>query len=292
MHHPQKFRIVTWNIERGIKLDKIAKVLCKKIQADIYALQEVDVHAYRSRYRDVATELASALGMPYIFGKEFREFAQEGYGSNHAFHGQEFISKFPVSNSETFYFPHQFRDWSKRWFHKPIIFSRLPRLQTKLIQNVGSMELGYAVAHTFQPRKGGRMALFGEFNIGDRELFVYNAHLESHASDAQKALQMQDILCHLDGNEKIKENDAIVILGDLNNHLGADSPVIKVAEERGLKDALLDFESRNMPTSHDGKRIDWILIKNLKAINCFVFKGGFEASDHLPVVAELEFINL
>ena len=187
----QKFRILSWNIERGIKFDKIAKILREKIPAEIYALQEVDIHAHRSRCRDVAADLAHALSLNYLYGTEFRELAQEGCGSKHAYHGQAFISKFPLNNSETFYFPNQFRDWAPRWYHKPILSSRLPRLQTKFIQNVGSVELGYVVAHAFQPRKGGRMALFGEFEIGDRKLFVYNAHLESHASDGERALQMK-----------------------------------------------------------------------------------------------------
>lgn len=285
---PQRFRLVTWNIERGIKFENILAILCEKIPADIYAFQEVDIYAYRSRYRNVAADLASGLRMPYVFGAEFRELAQEGRGSAHALHGQEFISRFPIINWETFYFPNQFKDWTPRWFHKPLILSRLPRLQTKLIQNVGSVELGHTVAHFFQPREGGRMALFGEFKVGDRKLFIYNTHLESHASDAQKALQMQDIIQN--ANSKLAESDAVIIIGDLNTNLGKNSPVIKLAHKHNFVDVLLNCKKKNIATCDTNKRLDWILTKNLKVVEGSVWLDAFNASDHRPVMAELEFL--
>ena len=290
MFRSQKFRIVSWNIEKGIKFDKIAKILCEKIPADIYALQEVDIHVYRSKYRDVAADLASALGMSYVFGIEFREFAQEGYESKHAFHGQEFITRFPLNYSETFYFPHRAKVRSLQWFHKPLLLTRLPRLKTKLTQNVGSVELGYTVANFFQPREGARMALFGEFEIGGKKLFVYNAHLECHTKDEEKALQIQNIMHHIDANKRIEEDDAVIILGDLNTTLGASSPAIQAAEKRGFHDALAHFADKDVATCTTGQRLDWILIKNLRVTNASVYGGGFAASDHLPIVADLEFV--
>ena len=282
----QTFRIVTWNIERGIKFDEIARILLDDVPADIYALQEVDLHARRSSCRDVCADLAAHLGMHYIYGIEFREFAQEGCGSKYAYHGQAFISEFQCNHSETLYFPHQFKDRSLRWFHKPIIASSI--LHAKLMQTIASVDLGYTVANLFQPRSGRRMALFGEFELGDRKLFVYNTHLEWYVNDTERAAQMQDII--EDTYLRVSELDAVVILGDFNTELGADSLVIKRAQEHGFVDAMSSFESRNARTCDNDQRLDWILVKNLKAVSGYVYPDGFDASDHLPVIVELEFV--
>ena len=53
--------IVTWNIERGVQLEKIVATL-RALDPDIALLQEVDRHCKRSGNTDVARELAHALG--------------------------------------------------------------------------------------------------------------------------------------------------------------------------------------------------------------------------------------
>ena len=285
---PQTFRLASWNIARGVKFDKIVSILREEIPADIYALQEVERHTYRSGYRDAAADLSSALDMHYAYGVEYRELAQEGYGLRHALHGQAFFSNVPIMGSRTFYLPHQIHDWSPRWFHKPLLLAKIPRLQAKLIRNIGSIELGFAVARLFQPREGGRMAQIGEFNIRGRKLFIYNTHLEWHASDRERALQMRDIL--QDAGSRIDEKDAVIILGDFNTELGESSLVIQAAQKHGFCDALLNFDNCHVATCSNGQRMDWILTKNLKTINGSVFLDAYEASDHRPIIVELEFI--
>jgi len=288
MFPSQKFRVVSWNIENSIKLGAVARVLSEKIPADIYALQEVDAHAHRSRYKDVAADLAQYLGMQYIFGAEFQEFAQEGCGSKPAFHGQAFIAKSSPVRWKKLLLPHQTRDWSRRGYHALLFRLRLHRLKDKAIKKFGARELGFEVAHFFQPREGGRVALVGEFRIGDRRVYVYNTHFEGHGNEEGRTLQMQDILGDVDS--RVAENDAVIILGDLNTTLGASSPVIQAAQESGFRDALAHFADKDIATCANGQRLDWVLIKNLRVINASVYEGGFAASDHLPVVAELEFV--
>ena len=288
MFSSQKFRVVSWNIENSIKFDAVARVLSEKIPADIYALQEVDAYTYRNRYKNIAEDLANSLGMQYIFGAEFREFAQEGRGSKPAFHGQAFIAKSSPVRSKRLLLHHQARDWSRRRYHTLLFRLRLHRLKDKTIEKFGSRELGFAVAHFFQPREGGRVALIGEFQIGDRRVYLYNTHLESHCNEEERAFQMQDILEDVD--LRVAQDDAVIILGDLNTALGASSPVIQAAEERGFRDALTHFADKDTATCTNGQRLDWILIKNLRATNVSVYGDGFAASDHLPVVAELEFV--
>src|SRR5262245_57233437 len=63
-------RAVAWNIQRGARLDDLrrAVVAAPFAGADLLLLSEVDVGVGRSGNRNVARELAEALGMNYAFG--------------------------------------------------------------------------------------------------------------------------------------------------------------------------------------------------------------------------------
>ena len=54
------FRIVDWNIDRGLKLSAIVDFLADA-QADILMLQEVDINAHRTHRVNVAQEIARNL---------------------------------------------------------------------------------------------------------------------------------------------------------------------------------------------------------------------------------------
>ena len=64
-----------------------------------------------------------------------------------------------------------------------------------------------------------------------------------------------------------------------------------MAQEQGFVDALSSFESGTVATCDNDQRLDWILVKNLKGVSGYVYPDGFDASDHLPVVVELEFVS-
>src|ERR1700756_4769253 len=88
---PQAIRVVNWNIDRGLHLPEIADFL-ESQQADLITLQEVDLSARRTHYRNVAEELARKLGMNYVFGCEFEELTQ-GSRNSPAYHGQATLSR-------------------------------------------------------------------------------------------------------------------------------------------------------------------------------------------------------
>ncbi|PWV10297.1 hypothetical protein C3747_70g174 [Trypanosoma cruzi] len=69
---PETFRVVQWNIERGIQFERIVQTL-RVIRADVLLLQEVDINCRRSDYRNVARDLAEALKMEMYFACEFEE---------------------------------------------------------------------------------------------------------------------------------------------------------------------------------------------------------------------------
>ena len=53
-------RVIDWNIERGFQFLAIADFL-RATDADLILLQELDMHARRTRYLDVSLELARTL---------------------------------------------------------------------------------------------------------------------------------------------------------------------------------------------------------------------------------------
>ena len=199
---------------------------------------------------------------------------------------KSFIRKLPIARSEVFHFPRQIRDWSVRWFHKPLIVLKIARLSLWSRLEQWFPRLSYALTLLFQPRDSGEMAFIAEFHLGTRVLFVYNAHLEAHASDTQRAFQMQDML-H-DMFSRVAVDDAVIILGDLNTELEVNSPIIKSAQEHGFSDALVNSEHGTQATHENNQKLDWILTKNLKIVSGSVFLAAFGASDHRPIVVEIE----
>ena len=73
-------RVVDWNINRGDKLSGVIDFLASQ-NADLLLLQEVDMGTRRARNLNVAEEVARALEMNYVFGREFQELAESSHGS-------------------------------------------------------------------------------------------------------------------------------------------------------------------------------------------------------------------
>jgi endonuclease/exonuclease/phosphatase family metal-dependent hydrolase len=72
-HAPKRSRIATWNIRaaRSAPVDAIAAEL-QLMQADVIALQEVDVRVRRSSFVDQPAALAAALGFHYAFAASIK----------------------------------------------------------------------------------------------------------------------------------------------------------------------------------------------------------------------------
>src|SRR5262245_1766815 len=117
-------RVVTWNIERGIRFDAIAARL-DALDADVVLMQEVDRFCARSGDRDVARDLAVALRMNWITGGEFQEIGEGG--DRPCVSGQAILSRQPINDGSVVRFADQA---SFKWRFNPA-----------------------------QPRRGGRMAL-------------------------------------------------------------------------------------------------------------------------------------
>jgi endonuclease/exonuclease/phosphatase family metal-dependent hydrolase len=154
-------RVVTWNIERGVKFEQIASTLAG-FDADVILLQEVDRNCQRSGGRDVARDLADRLGMNWISAGEFQELGEES-GESAALTGQALLSKRPIADPHVIAFSSQAR---LRWRFNPL-----------------------------QPRRGGRIALRARVD----DVVFYTIHIESGGDDHLRRRQIDETLADASG---------------------------------------------------------------------------------------------
>ena len=152
----ERMTVVSWNIERGVRFQKIVSTL-KELAPDVVLLQEVDRYCQRSGNRDIARELGDALGMNWVTGGEFQEIG-EARGTPAAVTGQAILSRGPITDPAVVVFGEQA---TLRWRLNPM-----------------------------QPRRGGRIALRAE----TAGLVVYSVHLESGGDDRLRTAQLSDVL--------------------------------------------------------------------------------------------------
>jgi len=258
--HPERIRVVSWNINRGSRLKEVTEFLCDA-NVDLILLQETDSNARRTGHLNVAAEIARALRMNYAFGVEFEELSQGVRGSP-AYHGQTTLSRFPISDSRILRFRRQSRFWNPYWC--------MPNLAV------------------LQRRLGGRMALLSHIGIGEGTLAAYNLHLESRSEDIRRA-QLAELLAE---TRRYDADIPTVVAGDFN------FDVTESSAASAIRDVQLQnpFEREHSQTTRRRKRhrnaaLDWILIREpLHAVGVQVH-NSVSASDHYPVSLTLELSN-
>jgi endonuclease/exonuclease/phosphatase family metal-dependent hydrolase len=257
--NPETLRIVSWNINRGLQLDGIVEFL-RQQGADLVLLQEADVNARRTQYRNIAREIAQALRMNYVFGCEFQELAQ-GNSDSPAYHGQATLSRLPLLESRILRFRRQSGFWRPRWF--------VPNIQS------------------LQRRIGARMALVSHVLWFERHLVVYNLHLESRGDDQLRCDQLAEIL------QDVQRSDPavpILVAGDLNFDLWKQ-PAVSLLAGSSLISPFQNGTVRpttTQPRFGRARTVDWILKRG--PLNCVgaELHDSVLASDHYPLSLTLE----
>jgi len=252
---PDSIRVVNWNINRGLRLQKVIEFLASA-KADVFLLQESDLNARRTHHLNVAKEIAQKLRMNYVFGREFQELTQ-GSRTSPAYHGQATLSRWPLSNSRILRFQKQSNFWRPRWF--------LPEIEP------------------FQERIGGRLALVCETTIAGRRVVTYNLHLESKGDDALRCCQIVETL---EDARRYEPSTPIVLAGDFNFDVseGSASTAISQAQFQNA------FANQHVPTTphsflEPGRSIDWIFVRGpIHATRASVY-SSISASDHYPLSA-------
>ena len=168
----RQLRAVAWNVQRGARLDDLRRVVVAPpfADADLFLLTEVDVGVGRSGNRNVARELAEALGMSgYAFGVSYLaltdDFGDDAAGRENtlALSGAAVISRYPIGRVEN------------------VDLHGDPR-QIPLLGEAAST----------------KRALLAEIALPDGPLAVATCHLDSTASPAQRARQLGEVLDRLD----------------------------------------------------------------------------------------------
>jgi endonuclease/exonuclease/phosphatase family metal-dependent hydrolase len=237
-------KVITWNIERGQAYEAVLAML-RELDADVLLLQEVDRDCRRTDYRDVARDLAHALDMNWVGAGEFQEIG-EARDDRPAITGQAVLSRFPIEDASVLRFQAQDR-W--RWSLNPV-----------------------------QPRRGGRVAL----KARTAGVIVYDTHIESGGNDSLGRRQISEILA--DHAQNADSAIPVVIGGDFNNIPVQRASLFGNLNAADFTDAL-GAEVDRGPTSFGQRHpIDWIFVRNLKAIRGRIVLAPI-ASDHFPVVA-------
>src|SRR4029450_9578828 len=193
----QRVNVVSWNIERGVRFAGVLATL-QKLDADVLLLQEVDRYCDRSGGRDVAADLASALGMNWVAAGEFQEIGEATKGRA-ALHGQAILSRYPITDAGVLVFAEQAR---LRWRLNPV-----------------------------QPRRGGRMALRARTG----GMLVYTAHLESGGNDTLRRKQLDEMV--RDQQREARHDERVVLAGDFNNPPVAQSSMFRAINAERFVDS-------------------------------------------------------
>jgi len=254
---PNSLKIVNWNINRGLQLQKVIQFLAGA-KPDIVLLQECDLNARRTHHLNIAREIAQQLQLNYVFGREFQELTQ-GSRRSPAYHGQSTLSRWPLSNSRILRFRKQSNFWRPHWF--------IPEIDP------------------FQERIGGRLALVSEVDLGGKIIVTYNLHLESRGNDGLRESQIEEAL-HDAG--QYSANTPVLIAGDFNMNVSTGISAVAIREAQ-FQDAFVNQHPATTPGSffEDGRVIDWIFLRGpVRSRQPQVYRS-ISGSDHYPLSVTL-----
>lgn len=271
-------RVASWNIERGLNFnavraallgaDRFASFLDSKKyppgskdrieilqqasllrQADVIVLNEVDWGVKRTDYRDVARELAAALGMNYAYGVEFVEIDPLNLGTEtfegmkdeneraqlvkqsavdktraQNLHGTAILSRYSLGNVRLIPFKNQGYDWYANEKKK---ISKLEEARRKGAEFVFDETIAREV------RRGGRMMLLADIEDVDfpsGRVTIVATHLEDKVKPEGRVKQLEEVLA------QIKDiPNPVIFAGDMNTN-GTDAT--PVSFKRAIKHRL------------------------------------------------------
>jgi endonuclease/exonuclease/phosphatase family metal-dependent hydrolase len=183
----ERVRLVHWNIEQGKRWDRIVAAALGDPQlrdADLWTLNEVDVGTARAGNRDVARELADALGLYWVYVANFFEFTKgpgadaDAPGENAVgLHGIALLSRWPLDRPGAADLPDCFD------------YFRLPE----------------------EKRYGARRVLWATVRHPQGEFTLATAHFEVRNTPARRATQMAGTLASL-------PEGPCLLAGDWNTH--------------------------------------------------------------------------
>ena len=257
---PSSVTVVSWNIDRGLKLQGVIEFL-SRARADIILLQEADLNARRTHHLNIVREISQKLQLNYVFGHEFQELSQ-GTRASPAFHGQATLSRWPLTNPRIIRFQKQSNFWRPHWF--------IPEIDP------------------FQERLGGRMALVSDASIVGKTIITYNLHLESRGDDQLRESQLMETLADA---RQYGAPTPVLLAGDFNLDASTGTPAAAIRQAQ-FQNVFTNQHRATTPNTffEDGRAIDWILSRGPIRPDQPLVHRSVTASDHYPLSITLHFV--
>ncbi|MDL1870833.1 hypothetical protein FBR05_01350 [Deltaproteobacteria bacterium PRO3] len=184
---PRTWKAVTWNIERGKQLAALRHSLSEDPRlndADFYFLTEVDWGMARSENRNVAAELAEALGLHAYFAPSYFNFTL-GHGSERHQEGRNALG-----------------------LHGKAILSRYRLENLRVVR----MDNAIDKLKSKEARLGEKRALLADLKLGGETLTLACTHLDAFSSPRARAAQLGRAISALD------ERPRALVAGDWNTN--------------------------------------------------------------------------
>jgi len=184
------YRFLAWNVERGAQFDGLVEALRTHPSlrdADVLLLTETDTGMVRSGNRNVARDLACALGMHYAFVPCYLNLTngsgieQDLPGANDlGLHGNALLSRYPISHV------------------RPIF-----------------LENGVDIMASREKRIGRQAAIAADILFPNATITAVSVHLDAQSTQRHRYLQLRDILDNIDTLPS-HDRRRVVIGGDWN----------------------------------------------------------------------------
>lgn len=156
MTPPVGLRVVSFNIQHGKRGDAAALGrACAGLDADVLALQEVDVRVPRSRLVDQAAVVARATGMHSVFGRTCRVGTVGRYGN-------ALFSRAPMTDVACVALPRLGRTEVRGLIVARVADVTVAATHLSIHQDESALQLGFVLA-TLQQRPGP-WVLLGDLN--------------------------------------------------------------------------------------------------------------------------------
>ncbi len=165
----RQYRFVAWNVERGTQFHGQVEALRTHPvlrEADVLLLTETDSGMVRSGNRNVARDLASALGMQYAFVPCYLNLTkgsgieQDLEGANTlGLHGNAILSRYPMGNI------------------RPIF-----------------LENGVDIMASREKRIGRQAAIAADILFPNATMTAVSVHLDAQSTQRHRYLQLRDVL--------------------------------------------------------------------------------------------------
>jgi len=187
---PARVRAVHWNLEHGNEYARIERALLTHPElrdADLLLLDEVDLGMARSGNRDVAADLARALGLHGVFGALFLELTP----------GRDDDLRFAArrANQESLF--------------GVAVLSRWPITAARVVDLPSPERIQFDVERMV----GRHVGLVAEVARPGAPFVAVAAHLEVHRTRAHRAAQVRVLAGAMNA-----ERRPVVLAGDFNSH--------------------------------------------------------------------------